>query len=196
MMKKNNSLLFGGAIAAAAFLFFGTSSAAAAPGETNIKVPVHYSLNADQIAHLMKLNPIARDRFYNFIRYVQETLGWDVIITSSYRTFQEQIKQYAENHHNAIPGHSFHNYGLAIDINLVKGNKRIKKASPKADWIATGVVDAATKFGLTWGGTAFSTYYDPVHFDMKKFYTSDQLQKKAIEQFGSLQNAKGNEVVL
>lgn len=186
-MKENKKLwVFGGAALLAALLF-------ATQSKEVTDTIIHYSLTQDTADKIKLLHPAVRQRFYNFVREIQERLGYNVKITSSYRTFADQIRLHNENASNAKPGYSFHNFGMAIDINLQKGNTVIKKASSKSDWQKSGVLEVAEKNGLSWGGE-FSNYYDPVHFDARKLFSMDELRRKALVQFGSIEAAKGNEV--
>lgn len=154
----------------------------------------------NQESYIQNLHLQARAYFRKFIREVESRTGWKVIITSGYRTFakQQQLKQ--ENSNNAKPGGSWHNYGMAIDINLTKGNTTIKKANSKQDWNNTGVPQIAELLGFDWGGN-FASYHDPVHFDIRdiienKFSLSiDDLKDKAFTQFGTdWDNIEGNKV--
>ena len=44
---------------------------------------------AQQYAYLRKLNPKGRRRFKEFIKAIEDNLGYSVIITSGYRTFEK-----------------------------------------------------------------------------------------------------------
>jgi hypothetical protein len=154
----------------------------------------------NQESYIQNLHLQARAYFRKFIREVESRTGWKVLITSGYRTFakQQQLKQ--ENSNNAKPGDSWHNYGMAIDINLTKGNTTIKKANSKQDWNNTGVPQIAELLGFDWGGN-FTSYHDPVHFDIRdiienKFSLSiGDLKNKAFNQFGTdWDNIEGNKV--
>lgn len=156
------------------------------------------SLNTEQRAYVEKLHPVAQPYFVRFINEAEKT-GWTVIITSGYRDYAKQVQLKAQNSKNASPGRSWHNYGMAIDINLSKGGERLRMASAKGAWQATGVPKIALDMGMTWGGN-FPNYHDPVHFDispiLKKKYGLDinKCQALAIKQFGSSQAARGNEL--
>lgn len=145
--------------------------------------------NSDQLAKLNILHDKAKETFAKFVAEAEAKTGWKVLITSSYRDFAHQVRLKQENQKNATPGLSWHNYGLAIDINLTKGNKRVKKADSRATWESTGVPQIAAKYGLFWG-VNIPNYHDPVHFDMSPFiknkYNLDtkDLLAKAKEQFG------------
>lgn len=116
--------------------------------------------------HISLLNPQKSHVFRDFI-YELEDNGWQVIITQSWRNFLVQERLHKQNPKNAAPGNSSHEYGFAIDINAKKGTIHLKKATPKQEWIDSGIPAIAEKYGLRWGGN-FLTYYDPIHFDCVK----------------------------
>jgi hypothetical protein len=103
----------------------------------------------------------------------------------------KQAQLHAENPQNAKAGYSAHNYGFAVDVNVIdpKTNKVIlKKSSSTADWEKSGVVKVAREMGLKWGGGgAFGSYHDPVHFyiEPKGLKTMDML---AIKNQGKIDN--------
>jgi peptidoglycan L-alanyl-D-glutamate endopeptidase CwlK len=86
---------------------------------------------------------------------------------------------------NAKSGSSFHNYGLALDIVLLKDTNRdgtFETASwetavdfdgdGKADWME--VVNIFKRNGWTWGGD-FRSFKDAPHFEKTSGYTWQQL---------------------
>lgn len=140
-----------------------------------INLPIKYltdRLNSDYIADL---HPKYKATFAAFIKDIEQ-LGYDVTITSGYRSFQRSAELNKENPLNADAGLSTHNYGLAVDIILYKDNKWWRKATSKADWIKTGVPELAKKHGLFWGGD-FKNYHDPVHFNVMGIDTEKLLAK-------------------
>jgi len=114
------------------------------------------------------LHPKFRNTIREFFSRVEKQLGLQMFATSGYRTFEKQAQLHAENPQNAKAGYSSHNYGFAIDVNVIdpKTNKIIlRKASSSADWEKSGIVNVAREMGLKWGGGgAFGSYHDPVHF--------------------------------
>lgn len=94
--------------------------------------------------------------------------------TSTLRTFAEQDAIYAEGRTkpggiktNARGGFSVHNYGMALDIVLIKDGKDaiwdVKgdfDGDGKADWIE--VVEIFKQYGWEWGGNW--KFYDAPHF--------------------------------
>lgn len=95
-----------------------------------------------------------------------ENAGMEVYPTSGYRSFQEQIQLHNQNSSNARPGYSYHNFGLAIDVNIFRNGLNIAQKSDTCQhWKNTGVVDMAEKTGIRWK-CDFGSYHDPVHFDL------------------------------
>ena len=115
-----------------------------------------------------KLHPQYRDKVKEFFSRVEKELGLQMYATSGLRTFEEQARLYKENPQNAKVGFSDHNYGFAVDVNVIDpktGKVILKKANSSADWEKSGVVKIAKDMGLKWGGGgAFGNYHDPVHF--------------------------------
>lgn len=112
-----------------------------------------------------RLNPEFRDRFKSFIgEFIDTYNGYTLLINATFRTFKKSAQLKKDNSSNASPGKSAHNYGLAIDFNLITpSGKTLKKQENKNEWIATGIVDISKKYGLGWGGN-FSSYKDYIHF--------------------------------
>lgn len=146
--------------------------------------------------HLATLNPEHQQDFIKFIKDIEAT-GYTPVITSSYRSFQQQQLDKQADPRNASPGYSEHNYGIAIDVVLYKNGKMVvSKSSPKEAWMATGVPDIAKRhYGMRWGGD-IPGYYDPVHFDYFTIYSAPKLYAMAVKQFGSAQQAQGNKLDL
>lgn len=141
-------------------------------------------------ALLNSLNPQERATFIKFINDIEQ-MGYSVVVTSASRDTAKQVALKKENSKNATPCFSLHEYGVAIDINLVKNGKWINKDSPVADWIKSGVVDLAKKkYNMRWGGE-FKGYHDPVHFDLGNKYDGNKLCKIAIKKFGSVDKIHG-----
>lgn len=145
-------------------------------------------------AYIKDLNPAVRDKFREFINDI-EAMGFTVMGTSGYRSFQKQAVLKKEDSRNASPGYSPHNYGIALDFVLYKNGKMIGKADIDG-WKKSGVVELAkNKYGMRWGGE-FPGYPDGVHFDYANLYPTNKLYAMAVKQFGSVENAKGNEIKL
>jgi len=183
MNKK--ALIISGAIAGGLLLL-------ATAGEQAVKVV----LSIEHEAFLRELHQAVAPRFRAFIDQVQKKTGYNVIITSGYRTYAHQARLHREDSRNAKPGFSHHNFGMALDINLQKGTEFLRKASPKEAWLRTGVVAIGKQLGFRWGGE-FGSYYDPVHFDTGKEYSTTRLHALAEKQFGTNpEKVQGNKVKL
>jgi hypothetical protein len=133
------------------------------------------------------LHPKAVNRFKDFLSRVEKELGLKVIATSGYRTWERQAELKKENSSNASAGSSLHNYGLALDVNVLDKNNKplLKKASSKAEWEKSGIIRVAKDMGFKWGGD-FKSYHDPVHFyldfapieELKKNYLAGKRDSK------------------
>jgi len=126
------------------------------------------------IGYLEKYNKYPENKRL-FVRFINEInkLGYNVIITSTNRTHQEQwALKYGKNGNlnNAEPGNSHHEQFAAIDINITNRTTGIthKKRTSKDGWIATGVPALAKSLGLQWAGGdgSFGSYVDRVHFQI------------------------------
>ena len=112
------------------------------------------------------------------------------------RTFAEQNAIYAQGRTRlfdakgnrlgvvtkAKGGQSIHNYGLALDIVLIKDNKTASwednvdfDKDGKADWME--VVNILKSHGWTWGGD-WKSFKDKPHFEKTFGYTWQQLLAK------------------
>jgi D-alanyl-D-alanine dipeptidase len=145
--------------------------------------------------YIDNLNPVAKSRFTNFINDII-SLGYGVVISSGYRDSAKQAKLKKENSKNASAGFSTHEYGLALDLNLVKDGKWLNKNTPLSDWIKTGIIDIAKKkYNMRWGGE-FTGYLDPIHFDMGKDYDVNKLYAQAIKIYKTPDKIQGNKLNL
>ena len=108
--------------------------------------------------------------FNAFIHDIEKETDWQILITSGYRTVEEQEILKKRDARNARAGQSKHNFGKAIDINLYQSTwmtgKWLLKSSPKKHWEDSDVLKIAKRYNLKWGGD-FKLYYDPVHFEIE-----------------------------
>lgn len=131
----------------------------------------------DQISleRIKLLHPKLRDEAGNILYEAQAELGSSATLRFSHtlRTFKEQDMLYAIGRTSkgsivthSRGGFSYHNYGLAIDICLIKDGKASWDA--KADWDKDGksdwieVVNTFKRYGWEWGGDW--RFYDAPHF--------------------------------
>ncbi|CAN5588082.1 hypothetical protein BH23BAC1_BH23BAC1_25550 [soil metagenome] len=127
-------------------------------------------------SHLTSLMCITQGRFAKLIKEIEKA-GYEVIITSSYRSTEKQLELY-----NKLKGQkngraakkSKHEHGIAVDINLKKKDKYWRKNTSKQEWEKTGVPKIAKDLGFRWGGD-FSNNYDPIHFDLSKDFSTNKL---------------------
>lgn len=140
-------------------------------------------LSDEQEAFIVNLNPSAQDKFRALIAAIEAT-GWDVIITSGFRTLN--LMGYANG--------DYHNFGLALDVNLVKGTNWLRSTSSKADWEASGAPALAKSLGFRWGGDFVSTGFDPVHFDLGNTTPGNPLTTANLHALAQALNIQGNEL--
>lgn len=163
-------------------------------GISKRKEIMEFILTKEHEYFIKDLHPKAKTVMSNLLKMIMSK-GYNAIVTSGHRTFQDQVVQKKKNPKNAAPGLSTHNYGLAIDINLQKGTSFWKKKDTKEKWLETGIPQIAKEMGLRWGGDAFAGYHDPVHFDIP--LDTQILFAQAKKQFGNNpENIKGNEVFI
>lgn len=127
-----------------------------------------------------KLHPDYKGRVAEFFSKIESELGYTAYATSGLRTFEEQKELHNQNSSNAEAGHSSHNFGFAVDVNIKDkdGDVFLKKADSSKKWRNSGVVPLAEKLGLLWGGDGnFGSYHDPIHFYIKpNGKSTDQLR--------------------
>ncbi len=132
----------------------------------NIYVSRH---NTNALLKLKTVNTTNYNKFYAFIHDIESETDWQVYVTSTFRTSQEQARLKKQDKRNASAGHSKHNQAEAIDLVLFQNKGLLQtwvmKESKKERWEATNVLQIAKKHQLRWGGT-FTNYYDPVHFEI------------------------------
>lgn len=128
----------------------------------SIIVAVFGQMNDPNEAYLRKLSPKVRIKFRNFLNSIKQ-LGFEPHIRESKRSYQKQVQYYQKDKRNALPGHSAHEIGQAIDMDLYKYGKVLSKNTSRADWISTGVPALAKAYGIQWGGN-FKGYSDNNHF--------------------------------
>ena len=199
-MKKTQYLIYGGiALGVIGVVVLIAKSRRKIMMQTQVNTLVNDKISQRYAAankkYLDSLNPAERNTFINFFNDIQK-LGYAVVITSAYRSTADQIKQKNANPKNATPCFSAHEYGIALDLNLVKDGKWINKNTPLDVWRKTGVVDLAkNKYNMRWGGE-FPGYPDSVHFDKSNKYNANKLCSLAIKQFGTKERIQGNKMVL
>ncbi len=168
-------------------------------GTTELNVLVNKNISTkfakDNEKYIENLNPQAKATFVSFLNDISK-LGYAVVISSGYRASKEQAALKKQNSKNASAGFSTHEYGIALDINLVKDGKWLNKNSPLEAWRKTGIVDLAkNKYKMRWGGD-FKGYLDPIHFDLGNTYDVNKLYTKALAIYGKASDIQGNKLKL
>lgn len=129
------------------------------------------------------LNNETHKAFLQLKKLVKKELSLDLWITSGYRSFKEQEKLY-NNHLQGIshlpavaPGHSWHNFGLAFDVNAkdIRGNI-INSSNTE---IFQKIGEAGRRIGLKWGGDFKKK--DPVHFHLAGYDMKELRRKHGIK---------------
>jgi peptidoglycan L-alanyl-D-glutamate endopeptidase CwlK len=137
---------------------------------------------------IQRLHPIIRDEVSVAYKEINEALSGSVYCRFAYtlRTFKEQDDLYALGRTkagkivtNARGGFSYHNFGLALDIVLIR--KTTGQAlwdistdfdnDRKSDWME--IVTILKSFGFEWGGDW--KFKDYPHFQKTKGYSIRQL---------------------
>jgi len=111
-----------------------------------IKSPVGLEGNVEA------LHPAFREKFKQFLSRLKEVLGKDysVLITCTFRSFEEQEKLYKENPKTATkPGESPHNYGMAADFSVI--NNKTKVADTSKPEVIAKVEQVCKELGLFYG---------------------------------------------
>lgn len=118
-----------------------------------------------------------------------------VEINFTLRTIAEQDALYAQGRTtpgkivtNAKGGQSYHNYGLAFDIDLLIDGKKASwdtqadwDGDKQSDWME--VVAACKLFGWKWGGD-WRTFKDMPHFEMTFGYHWSKLMTMPVDENG------------
>ncbi|MDQ0113945.1 M15 family metallopeptidase [Paenibacillus harenae] len=132
-----------------------------------------------------ELHPIVAAKQQELIAQTSEA-GITILITDGFRSTEEQNGLYEQGRSTDGPvvtqvrgGHSYHNYGLAIDFALrtkdgevVWDMKYDGNGNSKADWLE--VVAIAKKLGFSWGGD-WEGFKDYPHLQMDFGYSIREL---------------------
>jgi len=142
------------------------------------------SLSIIQERAISQLHPSFEKKVRRFILMVQDRLGYEVILTSLFRSLSKQEQLDKTNPYATGAGFSYHNFGFAFDCNCKKGKQVLTSKSSKEAWINSGIVAIAKELGMRWGGDFKSL--DLVHFDDGGTYSITYLREQTIKQFGSI----------
>ena len=123
-----------------------------------------YKLHQHNQRYLREMGP-NKAAFEDLFQQIERDTPYLVLVTSGYRSHEEQVRLKKQNSKNASPGRSPHQFHRAMDINLISVQGLIRKSDSKKRWNATGVPQIAKQKGFRWGGD-FRNYHDPVHFEV------------------------------
>ena len=127
---------------------------------------------------IKKLHPKVRQTFTDFVNTVQDKLNLKIRMISGLRTFAEQTRLYNQGRTTAgaivtkaPAGSSYHNYGLAGDFYIMKGEKNnvMSVLTPE-------VAKIANDLGLEWGGN-WKGFVDKPHIQYKADSVKNLLAK-------------------
>lgn len=138
---------------------------------------------------IAQLHPKVRQDFQDFIEECESCFDITLRIVQGFRSFAEEDALYAKGRtvkgDNAGPGHpmgdvvtnsrggqSYHNYGLAVDIVVIEGNKE----NWKAGYMRYANIGA--QWNITWGGNFNGSFKDYDHFESKCGHTWHDLLPK------------------
>lgn len=135
------------------------------------------------------IHPIVKESALEMVKRAYQE-GIFVQISAGYRSMEEQAKLYGQGRlgyiydgknysdlskprvTNAMPGQSYHNYGLAIDYFIVSDDGRNAIWTVDAKWRRVAAIGKS--LGFAWGGD-WSSFKDYPHLDMTGGLTYSQL---------------------
>ena len=137
--------------------------------ETIAGVPVGVidsEMTPAQVVERLNKYPEVQEKFLNFFTEVQNTLHqYTVWINSTFRPLERSLDLYKLESSNGYPGRSSHNYGVAIDIQLILPDGiELEKQGTRFLWRRTGIDEIAKRNGISWAGDWDGDYQDDVHF--------------------------------
>jgi hypothetical protein len=130
---------------------------------------------------IKKLHPDIRKQAANFINDANRR-GYNIKITCTYRTFEQQDKIFANGSSKAKGGQSYHNYGIAFDVVENPGRGvpfGFDESYPKNRWHEIGRI--GKEHGFEWGGE-FRGFFDGPHFQVGVRSTKELYQRVVANQ--------------
>jgi peptidoglycan LD-endopeptidase CwlK len=147
-------------------------------------------VQATSAKRLEGLNPIVRKATEELIAR-SFAAGVSIVIVQGLRTIEYQNQLYAQGRTapgqivtNAQGGHSFHNFGLAVDFALLMPDGKVVSWDTyrdgdndgQRDWLEVAAIGKA--LGFEWGGD-WANFLDMPHFQMVFGLTTAQLRAGA-----------------
>ena len=135
------------------------------------------------------IHPVVKESALEMVKRAYQE-GIFVQISAGYRSMEEQAKLYGQGRlgylydgkdysdlskprvTNAMPGQSYHNYGLAIDYFIVSDDGKNAIWTVDAKWRRVAAIGKS--LGFAWGGD-WSSFKDYPHLDMTGGLTYSQL---------------------
>lgn len=132
---------------------------------------------------LDSLKPKVRQLAKKLVAECRRQIGYEIVITSTLRSFDEQDALYAQGRTtsgpivtNARGGYSFHNFGVAFDIcPLVDG-----KLSWDDEEIFKKIGEIGRCLGLEWGGD-WASFRDLPHFQYLAGYSLEDFRNDQVD---------------
>jgi len=137
---------------------------------------------------LSELNEIAIPIFAKFLTRIETELFLDVKINCVYDSYADSVELHKIDIRN--PLYNFHEFGIAVDLNVIKDGRTYRKNDIIDDWCRTGVPQLAKDMNIRWGGL-FSGYPDCVHFDLANYFGGNIFE--VLNKFINLANGNFNE---
>jgi len=116
------------------------------------------------------LNPVVQLRARALLNAAKDA-GIDLIITSTYRTAEQQAALYAQGRTkpgvivtNARPGESYHNWQCAFDVVPLRNGKPIWGTSGEDGMLWRKIGELGESVGLEWAGRWTGKLREMAHF--------------------------------
>lgn len=140
------------------------------------------------IENLGSLNEKALAKFEPFLAVVEKAMaskGVAVEVISGLRSWAAQAALFAQGRTKpgrivtkALPGSSWHNYGLAIDLGLFSNGVYLDEVDPRrADALYAEIGRIAQVHGIEWAGN-WKTFQESPHFQVTFGKTLAELREK------------------